>query len=233
MKTWILTLSELIRNTESFLNDLTTGMNMYSCQKSGVSLEKELLTGKVSEVDGLTNFVFRNAENNPVIGLVKDEDVYCILGTGFAYPQSQVGAVVSISMRGSAFLSEKRKLPSMMRSVERSVIDRSGSDAILRALPHADRSYPEIWETVPESHTGIVGPDRPIARHSVESMTIGRSIGIPGSAAWEVLSDLGAPRKTIPNNLEKHAIASPPMSASETITTIEQKESCRLAEVTP
>ena len=106
MKTWILTLSDLIRNMEIFLNSLTSGANMYSCQKSGVSLEKEFWPGKVPDVDGRLNFVLRNMENNPVIGLVKEEDVYWILGTGFAYPQPQVGAFVSISLRGSAFFNE-------------------------------------------------------------------------------------------------------------------------------
>ena len=106
MNTWILPLSDLIRNAENVLNVLTIGVNMYSCQKSGVSLENEFLPGKVSDVVGLLNFVLRNVENNPVIGLVKEEDVYCILGTGFAYPQSHVGAFVSISISGSAFLNE-------------------------------------------------------------------------------------------------------------------------------
>lgn len=106
MKTWILPLSDLIRNVENFLNSPTIGVNMYSCQKSGVSLEKELLPGKVSDVAGRLNLVFRNVENSPVTGLVNEEDVYCILGTDFAYPQSHVGSFVSISMRGSAFLNE-------------------------------------------------------------------------------------------------------------------------------
>ena len=106
MKTWILTLSDLIRNEESFLKSLTIGANMYSCQTSGVSLEKESLPGKVSDVAGRLNFVLSSEVNNPVIGLEKEEDVYCILGTGFAYPQSQVGAFLSISLRGRAFLNE-------------------------------------------------------------------------------------------------------------------------------
>ena len=120
-----------------------------------------------------------------------------------------------------------------MRSDESTVIDRSGNDAILSPISHADISIPEICETVPESHADIIGPENPIARHSMESMIIGRSIGIPGSFACEVLSDLGSPRQTMPNAFEKHAIASPPMSAREIMTTIEQKESGRLAEVTP
>lgn len=106
MKTWILPLSDLIRNAENIFSNLTNGANMYSCQRSGVSLEKEFLPGKVSDVEGRLNFVFRNAENNPVIGLAREDEVYCILGTYFAYPQSHVGAFVSISARGRALFRE-------------------------------------------------------------------------------------------------------------------------------
>lgn len=106
MKTWILPLSDLIKNMESFLNNLMIGVNMYSCQKSGVSLEKEFFPGKVSDVAGRLNFVLSRVVNNPVMGLVKEEEVYCILGTDFAYPQSHVGPFVSFSIRGRALLNE-------------------------------------------------------------------------------------------------------------------------------
>ena len=91
---------------ENFLNVLTSGVNMYSCHMSGVSLEKEFLPGNVSDVSGRLNFVLSREENNPVIGLVNEEEVYWILGTLLAYPHPQVGSLVSFSMRGSAFLRE-------------------------------------------------------------------------------------------------------------------------------
>ena len=121
----------------------------------------------------------------------------------------------------------------MMRSDDSTVIDKSGNDAILSPVLHADISIPEICETVPASQTDIVGPENPIARHNMERTSIGRSIGIPGSVACEVFSDRAPPRKIIPNAFEKHAIASPPMSASDAMTAIEQNESGRLAEVMP
>ena len=106
MNTWILPLSDLIKIRESILNSLMIGVNMYSCHKSGVSVEKEFSPGKVSAVSGRLNFVLSNEPNNPVIGLVNEEAVYWILGTDFAYPQSHVGPFVSFSMRGRAFLNE-------------------------------------------------------------------------------------------------------------------------------
>lgn len=106
MKTWILPLSERIKIRESIFKSLTTGVNIYSCQKSGVSLEKEFLPGNVSDVSGRLNFVLSTEVNNPVIGLVNEEEVYWILGTDFAYPQSHVGPFVSFSIRGNAFLKE-------------------------------------------------------------------------------------------------------------------------------